>query len=94
MKVGLQDYSTVDFSLKVPDILQWYPILQHLHEGGVAGLLHHLRLAFRLLAGVRVEVHLHVSVRLFLQKTETDKKEKNHRIFKWQAQFQLHSILT
>jgi hypothetical protein len=51
----------------VPGVFNGDPVLEHLHEDGIAGLLHHLGLPFGLLAGVRVQVHLHVCVRLLLR---------------------------
>jgi hypothetical protein len=52
--------------LLLPDILDGHPVLQHLHEGGVAGPLHHLGLALGLLAVVGMQVDLNVGIGLLL----------------------------
>ena len=43
------------------------PVLQHLHEAGVAVLPHHLGLPLGLLGGVRVEIDFHIRIRFLLQ---------------------------
>ena len=44
------------------------PVLQHLHEAGVAVLPHHLGLPLGLLGGVRVEIDFHIRIRFLLQR--------------------------
>ena len=49
------------------DHFQWDPVLQHLHEAGVAVPPHHLGLPLGDLARVWVKIHLHIRVGLLLQ---------------------------
>ena len=46
------------------------PVLQHLHEAGVAVLPHHLGLPLGLLGGVWVEIDFYIRIRFLLQKRE------------------------
>ena len=48
------------------DHLEWYPVLQHLHEAGVAVPPDHLGLPLGLLGGVRMEVDLDIGIGLLL----------------------------